>query len=101
MVQFTFKFNKYPKTYFSRNSQQSEALPKLTPKKPKKADANVETERYFHELKIFNYWHDFIKNRLFGIEINDQIARVSKMNMILHNDCSRFFGEPTLLAQIA
>jgi type I restriction enzyme M protein len=26
------------------------------------------------------FWHDFARNRLFGIEINDEIARVAKMN---------------------
>lgn len=34
----------------------------------------------------FRYWHDFASNRLFGIEINDEIARVAKMNMIVHDD---------------
>jgi type I restriction enzyme M protein len=34
----------------------------------------------------FNYWHDFARDRLFGIEINDEISRVAKMNMILHDD---------------
>ncbi|MCU0444499.1 MAG: N-6 DNA methylase [Microscillaceae bacterium] len=32
------------------------------------------------------YWHDFAQNNLFGIEINDQISRVAKMNMIIHDD---------------
>ena len=32
------------------------------------------------------YWHDFAANNLFGIEINEQISRVSKMNMIIHDD---------------
>jgi type I restriction enzyme M protein len=32
------------------------------------------------------YWHDFAKDRLFGAEINDEISRVAKMNMILHDD---------------
>jgi type I restriction enzyme M protein len=31
-------------------------------------------------------WHDFASNNLFGIEINDQIARTAKMNMIIHDD---------------
>lgn len=31
-------------------------------------------------------WHKFAKDRLFGIEINDQIARICKMNMIIHDD---------------
>ena len=34
----------------------------------------------------FKYWHDFAKDLLFGIEVNDSIARVAKMNMILHDD---------------
>ena len=32
------------------------------------------------------YWHEFAEKRLFGIEINDEIARVAKMNMIVHDD---------------
>jgi len=36
-------------------------------------------EHYIH-------WHDFAKDRLFGIEVNDSIARVAKMNMIIHDD---------------
>lgn len=32
------------------------------------------------------YWHDFAEKHLFGIEINDEIARVAKMNMIVHDD---------------
>jgi type I restriction enzyme M protein len=32
------------------------------------------------------HWHDFAQKNLFGIEINDEIARVAKMNMILHDD---------------
>jgi type I restriction enzyme M protein len=32
------------------------------------------------------YWHDFAEKRLFGIEINEQIARVAKMNMIINDD---------------
>jgi type I restriction enzyme M protein len=34
----------------------------------------------------FRHWHDFAMQNLFGIEINDEIARVAKMNMILHDD---------------
>jgi type I restriction enzyme M protein len=34
----------------------------------------------------YRYWHDFAEKRLFGIEINDEISRVAKMNMILHDD---------------
>lgn len=32
------------------------------------------------------HWHDFAQKNLFGIEINDSIARVAKMNMIIHDD---------------
>lgn len=32
------------------------------------------------------YWHDFAEKYLFGIEINEQIARTAKMNMIIHDD---------------
>ncbi len=42
-------------------------------------DADEETARFRH-------WHDFAKDRLFGLEINDEISRVAKMNMILHDD---------------
>ena len=34
----------------------------------------------------YTHWHDFAEKRLFGIEVNDSIARVAKMNMILHDD---------------
>ncbi len=34
----------------------------------------------------YRHWHDYAKDRLFGIEINDEISRVAKMNMILHDD---------------
>lgn len=34
----------------------------------------------------YKLWHDFAKDNLFGIEINDQIARICKMNMIIHDD---------------
>jgi type I restriction enzyme M protein len=34
----------------------------------------------------FRYWHGFAEHKLFGIDINDEIARVAKMNMILHDD---------------
>lgn len=34
----------------------------------------------------WRHWHDFAQNNLFGIEINDSIARVAKMNMIIHDD---------------
>lgn len=34
----------------------------------------------------YKFWHDFAQSNLFGIEINEQIARVAKMNMIIHDD---------------
>ena len=34
----------------------------------------------------FNHWHEFASTNLFGIEINEQIARTAKMNMIIHDD---------------
>jgi type I restriction enzyme M protein len=34
----------------------------------------------------YRMWSDFANQQLFGIEINDEIARVAKMNMILHGD---------------
>lgn len=32
------------------------------------------------------FWLNFAKGNLFGIEINDEITRVAKMNMIIHED---------------
>ena len=34
----------------------------------------------------YKYWHDFAANRLHGIEVNERISRVAKMNMVLHDD---------------
>ena len=34
----------------------------------------------------YQYWHDFAEKNLFGVEINDELARVAKMNMIIHDD---------------
>jgi type I restriction enzyme M protein len=34
----------------------------------------------------YKHWHDFAQSNLFGIELNDSIARVAKMNMIIHDD---------------
>ncbi len=45
-----------------------------------------EIEQGHDENEAENLWHDFAKNNLYGIEINDQIARVCKMNMIIHDD---------------
>jgi type I restriction enzyme M protein len=47
-----------------------------------------EASEYYEEGSEDHYkhWHDFAQKRLYGIEINDEIARVAKMNMILHDD---------------
>ncbi len=34
----------------------------------------------------YTYWHDFAEKNLFGIEVNEELARVAKMNMIIHDD---------------
>lgn len=43
----------------------------------------------YHEAgshEHYRHWHRFAERNIFGIEINDEIARVAKMNMILHDD---------------
>nr|AYC64608.1 hypothetical protein [Halimeda minima] len=47
---------------------------------------NFAKNNYSDVLEIYKHWHDFAKNHLFGIEINDQIHRVCKMNMIIYDD---------------
>ena len=37
-------------------------------------------------VQHYQYWHDFAQHNLFGIEINDELTRVAKMNMIIHDD---------------
>ena len=39
-----------------------------------------------HVRDHWTYWHEFAQNNLFGIEVNDELARVAKMNMIIHDD---------------
>lgn len=39
-----------------------------------------------NSVDYYTYWHDFASKHLYGIEINDEIARVAKMNMIVHDD---------------
>ena len=39
-----------------------------------------------HARRHYAHWRDFAHNKLFGVEINDDIARVAKMNMIIHED---------------
>lgn len=52
--------------------------------------ANKRYTNYETDVKLsrrhFNHWHDFAENNLFGIEINEQISRAAKMNMIIHDD---------------
>jgi len=43
-------------------------------------------ENNYEGLEAYKIWHEFASKKLFGIEINDQIARVCKMNMIIHDD---------------
>ena len=50
--------------------------------------------REFYEIKdgeketqeCHEQWHDFAEYNLYGIEINEQISRTAKMNMIIHDD---------------
>src|SRR5574344_1515517 len=48
-----------------------------------------QANEYYHpvndEKDHYKYWHDFAEKNLFGIEINDQIARTAKMNMIIYD----------------
>lgn len=37
-------------------------------------------------VEHWRFWHDFASKKLYGIEINEQIARTAKMNMIIHDD---------------
>ena len=37
-------------------------------------------------FECHDQWHDFAEYNLYGIEINEQISRTAKMNMIIHND---------------
>ena len=45
-----------------------------------------EAESDYDSVEANNTWHKFAENNLYGIEINEQIARVCKMNMIVHDD---------------
>ena len=55
--------------------QASEYYPKEAPQ-----DGNPEGASHHR------HWHDFAEHNLYGIEINEQIARTAKMNMIIHDD---------------
>lgn len=58
------------------------ALDKVRSQSDLKFDKDDPREAVLH----FQHWHDFAEKRLFGIEINESIARVAKMNMIIHDD---------------
>ena len=47
-----------------------------------------QASEYYEEntTEHYKYWHDFAEKNLYGIEINEQIARTAKMNMIIHDD---------------
>ncbi|TNJ33731.1 restriction endonuclease subunit M [Arenimonas terrae] len=47
-----------------------------------------QADEYFDPgtAKHHRHWHDFAQHNLYGIEINEQIARTAKMNMIIHDD---------------
>jgi len=47
-----------------------------------------EADEYYKRgsAKHHTHWHDFAEKNLFGIEINEQISRTAKMNMIIHDD---------------
>jgi len=40
-------------------------------------------EEKYDENEAKEHWHNFARNNLYGIEINDQIARVCKLNIKL------------------
>ncbi len=48
--------------------------------------ANEYYDSIKEEKDNYKHWHDFAEKNLFGVEINDQIARTAKMNMIIHDD---------------
>ena len=44
------------------------------------------SKRGLSAIEHFQFWHDFAQGNLYGIEVNDELARVAKMNMIIHDD---------------
>ena len=48
----------------------------------------AEADEYYaaNTPEHFAHWHNFVMRKLFGIEVNEEICRVAKMNMILHDD---------------
>lgn len=51
-----------------------------------RVEANARYPNKEDAKKCHDYWHDFAEYNLYGIEINNQIARTAKMNMIIHDD---------------
>ncbi|STZ13625.1 Probable type I restriction enzyme BthVORF4518P M protein [Moraxella caviae] len=47
-----------------------------------------EADEYYQDgtPEHHRHWHDFAEKKLYGIEINEQISRTAKMNMIIHDD---------------
>jgi len=47
-----------------------------------------QADKYFDKdsKDHWQHWHDFAEKNLYGIEINEQISRTAKMNMIIHDD---------------
>ncbi len=47
-----------------------------------------QADEYFDKdsKEHFDHWHSFAENYLYWVEISESIARVAKMNMILHDD---------------
>ncbi|MFN3851676.1 MAG: N-6 DNA methylase [Spirosomataceae bacterium] len=52
----------------------------------KQADKLYDLNNPKEAIEHYNHWHGFAEKNLFGIEISDQISRVAKMNMIIHDD---------------
>ena len=48
--------------------------------------AKMANDYHNNPVDRFKHWHDFARVMLFGIEVNEEIARVAKMNMIIHDD---------------
>ena len=52
----------------------------------KRVFEQVETDFGGDEATIFQLKDDFARNRIFGVEINEKIARVAMMDMVIHED---------------
>ena len=44
------------------------------------------TEKNYDKNEAWRHWHNFAMNNIYGIETSAEIARVCKMNMIIHDD---------------